>query len=427
MKEIIKALEKINYWRNEPDFDFGFIRQNYLEKIKKSLGNKLIKVIVGQRRTGKSYVVRQLIRYLLEEKSIDQKNIFYLNKELYEFEMIRTAAELDELIRLYKQQIKPIGKIYVFIDEVQNIDEWEKIIVSLAQHTTHDYELFITGSNSRLLSGELASNLSGRYLIFEIFPFSYQEFLSYFSWQNTKENFIKYLETSGLPEIYNIGSTEIQRHYFQSLKDTILLKDIMYRHNIRDYVLLEDLFLFLLHNVGNLISISAIIKYYKSKKRKADYTTIATYISYMEEAFILRRCPKYSIKTKELLSGDKKYFVNDLGFRNYLFPQLKTDISAMLENFVYMHLLMAGFDVNVGYSRNFEVDFIATKGNRKLYIQVTYLLTSKQTENREFRALESINDSYPKYLISMDDITVNHPQGIIHQKIWDFVENLLLI
>jgi predicted AAA+ superfamily ATPase len=296
--------------------------------------------------------------------------------------------------------------------------------VSLAQHTVDNYEVFITGSNSRLLSGELASNLSGRYLAFEVFPFSYFEFLDFFNYNNNKKNFIAYLEKSGLPEIYNIEQAEIQSNYFRSLKNTILLKDIMYRHKIRDYVLLEDLFLFLLHNVGNLVSVSSIIKYYKNKKRKADFTTITTYISYMEDAFIIRQCRKYSLKTKEFLSGDKKYYVNDLGFRNYLFPQLKTDISAMLENFVYLHLLMAGFEVKVGYVNNLEIDFVAVRENLQIYIQVTYLLTSEETKNREFRVLEAINDNYPKYLISMDDITINHPKGIIHQNIWDFIEIL---
>ncbi len=424
MNEILKALEAINYWQHEPGYNIGFVRENYLDKLKKALGNKLIKVIVGQRRSGKSYIVRQFIKFLIEDKTVGKKNIFYLNKELYEFDQIKTAADLDQIIRLYKKEISPLGKVYIFIDEVQDIEDWEKIVVSLAQHTVDDYEIFITGSNSRLLSGELASNLSGRYLVFEVFPFSYFEFLDFFNYQNNKESFIGYLEKSGLPEIYNIGSIEIQRNYFRSLKDTILLKDIMYRHKIRDYVLLEDLFLFLLYNVGNLISVSSIIKYYKNKRRKADYTTIATYISYMEEAFIIRQCQKYSLKTKELLSGDKKYYVNDLGFRNYLFPQLKTDISAMLENFVYIHLLMAGFEVKVGYSNNFEIDFIATKENQHIYIQVTYLLTSEETKNREFRVLETINDNYPKYLVSMDDIMINHSGGIIHQNIWDFIKTL---
>jgi hypothetical protein len=264
------------------------------------------------------------------------------------------------------------------------------------------------------LSGELATHLSGRYLVIEVFPFSYSEFLDFFNFQNNKQNFIKYVETSGLPEIYNINSEDVRRHYFLSLKDTILLKDIMYRYKIRDYVLLEDLFLFILHNVGNLVSIPSIVKFYKSKQRKADYSTVSAYIAYMEEAFIIRHCPKYSLKTKELLSGEKKYYVNDLGFRNFLYPQLKTDIGSMLENVVYMHLRNSGYEVKVAYHKNLEVDFIATKGEIKKYIQVTYLLSSEQTINREFKVLESINDSFPKYLVSMDDIKINHPAGILH-------------
>ena len=421
MKDEFEALKAINYWDGTPDFNLGFIRQKYLDKITKASGNKLIKVIVGQRRSGKSYIVRQFIENLIRKKAVNPKNTFYLNKELYDFESVMTASDLADLIQLYKQEVKPKGKIYVIIDEVQNIDEWEKIIVSLAQHTIEDYEIYITGSNSRLLSGELATHLSGRYLVLEVFPFSYIEFLDFFNYHNSKDNFIKYIKTSGLPEIYNINSSDTHRHYFQSLKDTILLKDIMYRHKIRDYVLLEDLFLFILHNVGNLISIPSIVKYYKSKQRKADYSTVSSYISYMEDAFIIRHCPKYSLKTKELLSGEKKYYVNDLGFRNYLYPQLTTDIAAMLENVVYLHLRMSGFEVKVGYHKNLEVDFIATKGEIKKYIQVTYLLSSEQTMNREFRVLESINDSYPKYLVSMDEIKVNHPKGIMHQNIWEFV------
>jgi predicted AAA+ superfamily ATPase len=361
---------------------------------------------------------------LIDQKSIDPKNIFYLNRELYEFESVRNDADFNRLFIFYKQEIQPTGKIYVFIDEVQHIDQWEKIVVSLAQHITEDYELFITGSNSRLLSGEFASLLSGRYLLLEVFPFSYPEFLDFFHLQNNKENFIRYISTSGLPEIYNITPYDIQQHYFQSLKDTILLKDIMYRYQLRDYILLEDLFLFLLHNIGNLVSIPSIVKYYKSKQRKADYNTISAYIEYMEDAFILRNCPKFSLKTKELLSGEKKYYINDLGFRNYLYPRLTTDIASMLENTVYLHLRMQGFEVKAGYHKDQEIDFISTKGADKNYIQVTYLLTTGQTVNREFRALESVDDNYPKYLISMDDLMVSHPKGIIHQHIWDFIATL---
>jgi predicted AAA+ superfamily ATPase len=314
--------------------------------------------------------------------------------------------------------------VYIFIDEIQDIESWEKVVVSLAQHVTEDYEVFITGSNSKLLSGELASHLSGRYLLFEVFPFSYREFLEFFSYQNTKDNLIRYVQTSGLPEIYNIGSKDIHRHYFQSLKDTILLKDIMHRHNIRDYVLLEDLFLFLLHNVGNLISIPSIVKYFKSRQRKADYATLSAYIEFMEQAFVVRSCSRLSLKTKELLSGEKKYYVNDLGFRNYLFPFLIKDFAGMLENIVYMHLRMAGFDVKTGSQKDAEVDFMANRNEVVQYIQVAYLMPSEQTVNREFRSLEAIGDNFPKYVLTMDDMTLNHPQGIMHRQIWEFIMNL---
>jgi uncharacterized protein len=424
MGNILTSLRAINYWDGEPGFNMGFIRDIYLNKIIGALGNKLIKVIIGQRRSGKSYIVRQIMHHLIHKKSVNPLNIFYLNKEMYEFEAVKTDFDFAELFQQYRQEIKPQGKVYIFIDEIQDIERWEKIVVSLAQHVTNDNEVFITGSNSRLLSGELAGYLSGRYLLFEVFPFSYPEFLAFFSYQNTKENLIRYVQTSGLPEIYNIGSKDIHRHYFQSLKDTILLKDIMHRHNIRDYVLLEDLFLFLLHNVGNLISIPSIVRYFKSRQRKADYATISTYIEYMEQAFVVRSCPRFSIKTKELLSGEKKYYVNDLGFRNYLYPLLIKDIAGMLENIVYMHLRMAGFEVRTGSHRDYEVDFIANRDEVVQYIQVAYLMPSEQTVNREFRSLESISNSFPKYLLTLDDITLKHPQGIMHRQIWDFITKL---
>ncbi len=421
MRELFEALTRINFWNKPPGFQLGFERSEYLSRILRSTGNKLIKVLVGQRRSGKSYILRQIMDQLINSRSIRPENILYLNMEYYDFEALKTAGDLDGLIKFYRKKLKPEGKIFLFIDEVQNIEGWEKIVVSLAQDVVEDFEIFITGSNSRLLSGEFATLLSGRYLVFEVFPFSYDEYLEFHELTNKRENFLEYLKTTALPEIYNIDSIEIHRHYFQSLKDTILLKDIMYRYKIRDYVLLEDLFLFIVHNVGNMVSIPSIVKYYKSRSRKVDYSTIAAFIGYMEEAFILRQCPKWHIKTRELLSGEKKYYINDLGFRNYLFPQLIDDIAAMLENVVYLHLLRAGFEVRSGHTRNYEVDFVAERGNEKIYIQVTYMLTTKETANREYRPLEMIDDNHPKYLVSMDEINLHHSKGIAHQNVWKFI------
>ena len=424
MKDILKSLSSINYWDAIPDFNLGFIREHYFNAIWQSIDNKLIKVIIGQRRTGKSYIVRQLIDKLINEKKVNKKNIFYLNKEMFEFDTIQDANDLSETIHLYETQYTPKGKIYIFIDEVQNINNWEKIIISFAQHPVKEYEVFITGSNSKLLSGELATFLSGRYILTEVYPFSYKEFLEYWKLKNSKKNFIKYVSTSGMPEVFNLDLDETKRHYFQSLKNTILLKDIMYRHKIRDYILLEDIFLFLLHNVGNMTSIPSIIKYFKSRNRKSDYGTISQYISYMRDAFIINEVPRFSLKTKEILSGEKKYFVTDMGFRNYLYPNLINDIGAILENISFMHLRIAGFDLKIGYENNHEVDFFATKGNKKQYVQVSYLMANQDTINREFGPLEKIKDNLPKYVVTMDDILINNDIGIIHQHIWDFIYQL---
>jgi len=424
MKNVFELLSKINYWYNKPNIDLGFIRQTYADKLRGSLDNRLIKVLVGQRRVGKSYIIRQLIDYLIEDRGVNPQNIFYLNKELFEFDTIKTASDLNDIILYYKQVLKVQSKVYIFIDEVQNIDQWEKLISSMAQHTVDDYEIFLTGSNSNLLSGELATLLSGRYIVFEVYPFSYIEYLEFYNLQNSKESLIQYLETTGLPEIYNLNNADIKQYYFEALLNTVLLKDIMHRYNIRDYVLLEDLFLFLLHNVGSMVSIPSIVKYYKNKNRKADYYTIASYIKYMNEAFIIRECTKQAVKTKELLSGNKKYFLSDLGFKNYLYPNMKRDIAGMLENIVYIHLRNAGFKVSVGQIKSYEIDFIAQKQNLKLYIQVTYLLASNDTIIREFRPLEEINDSFSKYVISMDDFIISNEKGIIHQSIWTFLYNI---
>lgn len=424
MSTLLQNLKLLNYWEQKPNFDIGYIRSGYLNNIEQSLDNKLIKVIVGQRRTGKSYIIRQIINLLIEKKNINTINIFYLNKELFEFDEIKTAKDLSILISEYENEYQPKGKIYIFIDEIQNISEWEKIIVSLAQNPVKEYEVIITGSNSFMLSGELASLLSGRFLLTEIFPFTYNEFLDYFSLQNTKANFIEYITTSGLPEIYNLDSKETKRNYFQSLKNTILLKDIMLRNKIRDYVLLEDLFLFIINNVGNLTSVTSIVKYFKSKNRKVDYSTIANYISYMQDAFILHHAPRYSLKNKEILSGEKKYFINDIGFRNYLYPNLINDFGSILENIVFLHLRKSGYDIKIGFENNFEIDFFASKNNTVIYIQVAYLLESENTIKREFGTFGKIKDNFPKYVLSMDDLIIHSSEGIIHEKIWEYLYNL---
>jgi len=425
-EEILDSLTGINYWESIPLFQLGFRRNNYISRLEQSVGNRLIKVITGQRRTGKSYIVRQLLDTLINKLNVNPANTFYLNKEMYEFEGIQFADDLSATIAMYEEKYTPKGTIYLFIDEVQNINDWERIVVSLAQHPVKQYEVFITGSNSTLLSGELATLLSGRYILTEVYPFSYKEYLDYQSLENTKENFIHYISTSALPEIFNLDHAETRKHYFQSLKDTILLKDIMQRHQIRDYILLEDIFLFLLHNVGNMTSVPSIMKYFKSKKRKADYATISAYLSYLEESYIIHSAPRYSLKNESLLSGEKKYYVNDIGFRNYLYPQLIRETGYILENIVFMHLKIAQQDIKLGHDINFEIDFYAMDQSTSIYIQVSYLLASESTIEREFGALERIDDNFPKYVVSMDDILIQSKKGIIHHHVWDFIYMLCI-
>ena len=424
MKNILNSLGSINFWNEDPKIDLGFHRLRYNKSVIDSIGNKLIKVIIGQRRAGKSYLVRQLIHNLIFDKKIKRENVFYLNKEMYEFDDIRTANDLAKLINAYESEYTPSGKVYIFIDEVQNIDDWEKVIVSLAQHTIKEYEVFITGSNSKLLSGELATLLSGRYITTEVFPFSYKEFLENSNLENNKANFIEYITTSGLPELLNLSSNDTKTNYFQSLKNTILLKDIMYRYKIRDYVLLEDLFLFVIHNVGSMISIPSIIKYFKNKNRKADYSTISQYIKYMQDAFIIHEAPRYFFKTKELLSGEKKYYVNDLGFRNYLYPSLVSDIGAILENIVFIHLRSASYNIKIGYGRDYEIDFIAERNGEQHYVQVAYVMANSATIDREFGAYDKVKDNLPKYVVTIDDILIKNENGIIHKHIWDYIYDL---
>ncbi len=421
MKRLIDLLKPYNYWKDVPKYSLGFRRDFYLSRLTKLASNRLIKVVVGQRRVGKSYILRQMQRQLFDN-GINGKNLFYLTKELYELKEIDTDDKLKQLIDTYLEIYKPAGKVYLFIDEVQTIKDWQKLIVSLAQDPTKGFEIFISGSNSSMLSGELATLLAGRYVVLEVFPFSYKEFLEINQLPNTKENFITYLTSSAMPETINLSDLEAKMFYFQALKDTIIIRDVINRHKIKDTQLLEDLFLFLLNNIGNLTSVSSIVKYYRSRGKKVDFQTVSNYLQYLEQAFIVYQAQRKHLKTKEILGNLKKFYFTDLGFRNYLFPSLTREFSSSLENVVYTHLRRLGYKVFVGQLRDSEIDFIAEKGDEKLYIQVAYLLSDEKVIDREFSPLEKIRDFYPRFVLSMDDLTINR-SGILHKRIWEFVAN----
>lgn len=422
MDEIFEALRKYNLWDSNT-FDWGYIRNEYLDKITGSVGTRLIKVLVGQRRSGKSYILRQVAKQLIDN-GVKPENTLFINKEFTDFDSLKTFKELDELIKLYKKKLNPKGTVFIFIDEIQLIEGWEKVVNSYSQDFSEDYQLFITGSNSRLLSGELASLLSGRYVSFEVFPFSYSEFLQIKEWERNRKSYLEYMNSGGLPELFMLPNQELKRNYISAIKDTVLLRDIIQRHNIRDPKLLEDIFVFLVNNASNLISIPNIVNYFKSQNRKTSYDAISNYIGYIENTFLIHRCERYDIKGKDTLSGIIKFYINDLAYKNYLYPGYGYGLGYLVENLLYLELCRAGFDVYVGVLRNKEVDFVAQKADRIIYFQSTYVLADEATIEREYSALEAIADNFEKVVVSLDEITLPLRGGIKHVQAWNLNEIL---
>ena len=417
MKENFDALETYNFWNgNVPEM--GHPRADYTTKIFDYTGNKLIKVLVGQRRAGKSYILRQLANQLIKN-GVDPKNIFYINKEFIDFDFVNNYNDLEALLGLYNERLTPSGKKYIFIDEVQYIEGWERFVNSHAQDFTDSYEIFISGSNSKMLSGELASLLSGRYVTFEIFPFSFIEYASITKQDVTKQSYISYMNSGGLPELFALPNDETRRHYISAIKDTVLLRDIIQRYAIKDAKLLDDVFSYLVNNASNLISISNVVNFFKSNNRKTTYDTISNYIGFIEDTFLIHTAQRYNIKGKDIISGNCKYYINDLSFKNFLYPGFGYGIGYQLENLVYLELRRAGFDVYVGAFGNKEVDFVAKKQDRTIYLQSTYLLTDEQTARREYAPLEAITDHYEKYLVSLDDFSLPSNSGIRHVQAWN--------
>jgi len=422
MDERMSALWKFNFWGDTLP-ELGFLRSGYTAKIADYMGNRLIKVLVGQRRTGKSYVLRQVAKNLIDS-GVPAVNTLFINKEFTEFDFLTNYKELDELIKLYKSELKPVGKVYIFIDEIQNIDGWEKVINSYSQDYTASYELFISGSNSKMISTELASLLSGRYINFAIFPFSYSEFLGITKSEQSKESYLQYMSSGGLPELFLLPNAETRRNYVSAIKDTVLLRDIIQRQNIREPKLLEDIFVYLINNASNLISVSNVFNYFKSLGRKTSYDIISNYIGYIQDSFLIHRCERYDIRGKQTIAGNVKFYANDLAYKNYLYSGFGYGFGYMLENLLYLDLRRAGYEVYTGNIRNKELDFVAQKADKLIYIQCAYLLAEPETIEREYGALEVIDDNYEKYVVTLDDLIMPSNKGIKHVQAWNLAKIL---
>jgi len=416
MEDNFAALEKYNFWNGHVP-ELGFLRTNYTDKIVDYTGNKLVKVLVGQRRAGKSYILRQIANRLIES-GVNPLNIFYINKEFTEFDFLTDYNDLETLLKRYKERLKPEGKIWLFIDELQNILGWEHFVNSHSQDFVESYELFISGSNSKMLSGELATLLSGRYVEFEIFPFSFIEYTGITKKLPDRQSYIDYMESGALPELFVLPNDETKRNYISAIKDTVLLRDIIQRHNIKDPKLLEDLFVYLINNASNLVSITNMVNYFKSRGRKTTYDTVSNYLGFIEDTFLIHRAERYDIRGKETISGNCKYYINDLSFKNYLYSGFSYGLGYKLENLVYLELRRVGFEVYVGTLLDKEVDFVAKKGDRVIYVQSAYLLADEQTIRREYAPLEAIHDHYEKVVVSLDDISLPSNNGIRHIQAW---------
>ncbi len=395
-------------------------RPLYIDRLKPFIGKSLIKVLIGQRRVGKSYLLMQL-RDLIKKQNPDTQ-IIYINKEQHEFSKIKNS---DDLFLYLEENVKKNHQVALFIDEVQDIESFEITLRDLI--TRGNYDIYCTGSNANLLSGELATFLSGRYIEIKVFGLSYSEFLIFYGLQDSIASFQHYLKFGGLPYLINLN-TEIQvaYEYLTSIYNTILLKDVVARFNVRNVKFLENLIAFLADNMGSIVSSKKISEYLKSQKINISTQVVIDYLGYLETSFLIFKVKRTGIEGKKIFEIGEKYFFEDIGIRNAIVGYKANDIHKILENVVYLHLRMAGYSVTVGQEGNKEIDFIAQKSGEKIYVQVAYMLTNEETIKREYGNLLEISDNFPKYVVTMDELTDSSTyKGINRMHVKDFCLSLV--
>ena len=393
----------------------------YTERIKPFIDKEIIKIISGQRRVGKSYILFQLIEDIKRKDPL--ANIIYINKELKPHESISDDTILYQYV---KGNLVKDTKNYLFVDEIQEIENFEKALRSLLVENCCD--IFCSGSNANMLSGELATYLAGRYIEFTIHSLGYDEFMQFFQLENTTENLNKYLTVGGMPYMKVIGLEEFSVfEYLRNVYATILLKDVVAREGIRNIQFLENLIEYLADNVGNLFSANNIARYLKSQRSTVSAQTVLNYLKPLTNAFFVYKVPRYDISGLKIFEVGDKYYFEDIGIRNCIrgFDR-KKDINKVMENAVYLHLLRLGYKVFIGQLGNTEIDFVAEKDGNRIYVQVAYLLIDENTVNREFGNLLKIGDNYRKYVVTMDDYkTGSNYFGIEQVHLKDFLLNNL--
>ena len=394
-------------------------RDAYLNFIENYIDKPIVKVLIGMRRVGKSAIIKLLINKLLK-KNIPASNILYINKESLEFDEIKNYKDLYRYAINYFKGIK--NRKYIFIDEIQEIAEWEKSVNSFLADNYGD--ITISGSNSKLLSSELATLLSGRYIEIPVYPLTFKEFLQFRSKKtDTETEFKNFLRYGGLPGIHLLPlKDDTIFAYLNSILNTVLYSDVIIRHKIRDAAVFDRVVKYLFDNIGNITTAKKIADYFKSQKVKVSVDTVLNYITYLETSLIINRVPRYDIKGKKFLEFHDKVFLNDIGLRNGLIGYREKNINGLLENIVYKELQSRGYKVSVGVLNQLEIDFIAEKQNDIKYIQVCYLLNREDTVEREFGSLEKISNNYEKIVVSMDKFFPEERNGIFHKYLIDFLK-----
>ena len=380
------------------------VRERYMRLIRDFMDKPVIKIITGMRRSGKSALL-ELTRQELLDRGVDRKNIIFINFESLRYEALRDYKALyAEIIKIAGQTE---GRIYVLLDEIQEVNTWEQVINSL--RVDLDCDIYVTGSNAKLLSGELATLLAGRYVEIQVYPLDFDEYLAFAAENEDEANLLKreqfanFLRFGGLPGIHQLKWDEDRvMQYLHDIYNSVLLKDVIARNRIRDTALLESIVLYLMDNIGNTFSAKTISDFLKSQGRKLSTETVYNYLKALESAFLIHKVVRFDIKGKAYLRTLGKYYIVDIGLRNYLLGFRNRDSGHAIENVVYFELLRRGYDVAIGKIGNAEVDFIATTADEKKYIQVTESMMSEDVRKRELAPLQSIRDNYEKNVLSLE-------------------------
>ncbi len=392
-----------------------YIRETYIQKVKPYIGKNIIKVLTGQRRVGKTTILKQIRNLILEMSNT--ANTIYINKEHNDFKEIISS---DDLYLYIKSKLSETAENHVFIDEIQEIAGFE---IALRQLLIEDVDLYCTGSNAKMLSSDLATYLSGRYIEFHISSLSYTEFLQFHNLENNNETLNKYIQYGGLPYLIHLPfDDEIIYGYLKSIYNTIILKDIVSRYNIREIDFLERLVEYLSDNLGSYVSSKKISDFLKVQRVSLSVNTVMNYLKYLNNSFFINKVQRFDIIGKKRFEINDKYFFSDLGLKHSIIPYNGKQISNIFENLVYNQLIYDNYTVYIGKHQDREIDFVAQKGNKTIYIQVTYQIPNEKVREREFGNLLKIDDNFEKIVVSADEFAKDY-KGVKHIHIRDFLQN----